>query len=347
MQFKRIVRFALITYSTVLLIPSTPSIRAEESRPVEVLAGKDFEVDGSGFFLTAGALWLRREDTERIVLADDFGSASPRNRISVLTTDSVDYDYQPGLEIRGGQRVGNFALELGFFGLHEWSESASRSSSSLTRLRSPALHTTTVFPRGGVDRLRANFSSDLNSLEVNLRRRLVNLNGELLAGFRFLRLDDEIVLRGETSPEFVQTDLRGLNHMAGGQIGGRYDLDWNLLTVSFIAKAGLLANLNEQSIVETSNATDPILFDLAGSATGLATTVEAEIALAVRLGDHATINGGYRLVHLAGVTTAAGQVALLGDAASSNSPLPNFAGGTNDGSTLLFHGFHVGMSLIW
>ena len=154
------------------------------------------------------------------------------------------------------------------------------------------------------------YASRLQDVEINARRSLSE-SLTLLAGVRYLDLDDHIEVRQLTfgGADPIQ-HLAGLNSMVGFQIGtdnvllrrGGFSLDTGL-------KAGIYDNFARNRL-----SYDSPLFNL-HAATGAAASHAAfcgEIALtlAYDLTEHLSVRGGYQLLWLDGVALASQQPAV-------------------------------------
>lgn len=119
----------------------------------------------------------------------------------------VDLDWEPGVDVDVRRRMGDYQLQVRYFGVDDWSDSFEG----------------------------ALYSSNLHSTEVNLRRQWTD-SLTLLGGFRWVEMGDE------AADQFAFIDTN--NHMYGGQVGAEW-LVWDRggpFTVTSGVKAGIYYN---------------------------------------------------------------------------------------------------------
>jgi len=166
------------------------------------------------------------------------------------------------------------------------------------------------------------YTSRLQDVELNARRS-VNDCLTLLAGIRYLNLDDRILVSQLTATggfDAVQ-ELGGFNDLAGFQIGadavvvrrGRFSVDTLL-------KAGIYGDLARSDFTYNSNAFN-LHTQTEASASNVAFCGEIGITATYDLTQRLSLRGGYQLLWLDGVALASQQPAvnppwLLGDATS-------------------------------
>lgn len=306
------------------------------------------------------ALWLKRDQGDRIMLAEERAGQNGGALLQRLTTGSLDAGHEPGLRIAllfpCTARTG---LEVAYFGLHDWSDSAALSNSdpealSPNRLFSPGLNGSDANAAFDViERIQVRLSSDLHSFEVNLRHRLGNDATTLLAGIRYLSFDEDLRIAAggqsiEGEPASDRTRVKARNHLLGVQGGAGHHLAWQPWRLDLAAKAGLFANVNSQEIDQAGIAEDGSdRIDLEGDEVSLAGVVDAGIGLRLLLLENVCLRAGYQLLVVAGLAEAPDQLALLGDAAHFSAPVRDSSAGTSHDGTVIFHGPHVGLDIRW
>ena len=128
----------------------------------------------SRWYFDAEALFLKRDRGDDVVLGQEF-SAATGALVNQISSQSVRYDFEPGARFRLGYRLSDdAALDLTYFGLNEWQESAVLGNSNPAGpnpMTSPGLIGTPNFLTR-VDSIVAQMSSDINNIELNFRQRL-------------------------------------------------------------------------------------------------------------------------------------------------------------------------------
>jgi hypothetical protein len=193
----------------------------------------------------------------------------------VLSTGQLSQDrLEPGLMLQANLQVGPGSnLELVYFGLNKWSESATATSSTPTLFSYISDFGTAPF--GGFDDTdrsflqSATYSSAIHNTELNFRRRWQEpagyFQGSFLAGVRYFDLDEKLLYstRGENNDgtnnglRFADFDTQTRNTLVGFQLGG--DLWWNLLPGVKLGtefKTGVYGNHSEQGTFLRSNSID-------------------------------------------------------------------------------------------
>lgn len=180
----------------------------------------------------------------------------------VLNSDNVDLDQlRAGLALQANVQVGpGSSVEVGYFGLNKWRESATVVSATPTLYSFISDYGRSPFDgfddpdRSFVHAL--NYESTLNNGEVNLRRRWVEpsgfVQGSLLAGVRYFELEEALAFTatGQNNNALANNGLRFFdyntkteNQMTGFQIGG--DLWLNVvpgIKVGTELKGGIYGN---------------------------------------------------------------------------------------------------------
>lgn len=196
------------------------------------------------FYFTAESLFLNlnpgTRHAEPVVLNQD-------TQQTVLSTQSVDYDMVAGPRLAFGYRLNRCAtVEATYFGLHDWSNSATAFGNNNLRVPGDLAFATQDFFDS--DRMRINSNSRLNNAEINYFRRTGFNNIALLAGFRYLNLDETFSINASDIDAGQSSDynIRATNRLYGAQFGGRWQKRWDAIGLDFIGKAGIFGNCAKQ-----------------------------------------------------------------------------------------------------
>lgn len=193
-------------------------------------------------------------------------SLGPGTGDFVLGTDMVAPDsMRGGLAVQFNVQVGPGSnLEVSYFGLDEWEDSATVTSPTANLYS--FISNFGTFPAGGFDDSdrslvhSLSYQSTLHNGELNIRRRWSEPNGffqgSFLTGVRYLDLDEASVFSAEglnnngaanNGPRFFNYDLQTSNSLVGWQFGG--DLWYNFLPgikVGIELKTGIYNNRAQQ-----------------------------------------------------------------------------------------------------
>ena len=304
-----------------------------ESSPFWLSHPTACDANSLGWTVTADALLLKRRTAQsRAIL---FTPAVNAADVVALNVSDLGFNFEPGFRI-GLNRclVPGWNIEVDYFGIDGWTSSVVRDGNPLI-LFPPAVMVSNQF---AVD-----YGSDLDSAEVNLCHQFGD-RLKLLAGLRWVELHEEFRVTGlSPSPLLVPryTTQTG-NSMYGLQIGlvekffarcGRWHFN------SFF-KAGVYANHAKQETATVGNATPLVTAGDRGNETSF--LGEVGLTAMYRLGDHASVRTGYQVTWIDGVALAPDQITFTD--VTPNSP---GAATLNARSTLLYHGFHLGLEVVW
>jgi hypothetical protein len=122
----------------------------------------------------------------------------------------------PGLDASVTGRYRMFGLELRYFGIFEWSESAGGGSAagSVVQYQTPIGNTT--FP----SIIAADFESMIHNWEANVRWWPID-RLSILAGFRYLVLNEDLTIQQDIGPglNLATHKIKTDNTLLGGQVG--------------------------------------------------------------------------------------------------------------------------------
>lgn len=249
------------------------------------------------WFVSADATLLDRQRSRHMVTSYELDIAVINGQIflvrnPVLSTQQLKFNPEPGMRLTIGRHLGRDILnrdltaEFTYFGLNEWSETASVTGTRLTSIPDALQAGSLQSPFGNIaagfsnaDTHALAYSSDLNNFEWNLRlrRRLAdqmvvlpdgtwiprgNSGGthSVLAGIRYLSSDERFRYTSQGSiienlglPNQVINPISGeyqvstSNNLVGLQLGGELLQENCLWYWGFRGKAGLFVNFADQS----------------------------------------------------------------------------------------------------
>ncbi len=288
----------------------------------------------------------------------------------VLSTQSADFDYEPGFLITGRYQCNAvYNLEATYMGGLDWDDRAVATSDT------DSLYS--VFsdfgndPFGGFEETdqaaeqSIYVACELDSVELNYRRSWASpnyrMNGSWFWGARYIRFEDSLiygtvvnehvdpinttdpddpVIRGPASSQY---SILAVNDMVGPQIGT--SLVGCLLpgfAVGGEAKAGIFGNgADQNSSINASTFANPILES--ASDTELSYATEGTAYLIWQFHPMMKLRGGYQVLFLSGIATAS---------SNFNSEPPFADGGTrtvvlNHDDQSIFHGGNLGLEIGW
>ncbi|MEK6261983.1 MAG: BBP7 family outer membrane beta-barrel protein [Planctomycetota bacterium] len=284
----------------------------------------------------AGALWLHRSAPDSAVLVTD--SFFPGGT-TLLDASDFRFDFAPGFEldvIRHNVRGSGWDLQARFFDVENMNASTPTVIAPLGAvIQFPVPIGNTGFP----NTITGSYDSQLLSTELNVRRQAGPEWLTVLAGFRYLRLNEQGLTIFETIGPLTNLfpyEINTTNDLFGGQLGAEIDLlTQGRLNVSTFGKAGLYGNNISTSAQVIQASTGNILFSSGGNSTTNAAFVgELGFVGAYRLTDSLSLRTTYQLMWVEGVALASDQVAVS-----------DVTGGpsTIDNSGALYQGFFVGL----
>lgn len=323
------------------------------------------------FDVAADFMFLTREDVSRTVNFTSDGPAGLGDPFIVLSTDSIDFDHEPGFRFQAAIQWGASSnIEFGYFGLFNFARAAQVTSETddLYSVFSdfgtnPPPESGPPIRRGGfTDTDSAEFhsieySSNFDTFELGFRRRWMapncRIQGSWLAGARYFWLKEDFIHRTRVNypdPNDPSTNITGFldyevgtrNSLTGFQVGG--DL-WVTLVpgiqLGSELKAGIYGNRAKQRT--TINAqTLALPIEERAERDSAAFLAEANLSATWRVNQHLTARGGYTLVYIDGVALAP----------ENFNGEPPFVSGArtvfiNDNGDLFLHGFTAGLEWMW
>lgn len=281
--------------------------------------------------LRAGMLWMQRDNPNNAVLVTTGDLVTP-----VLNASQFNFDFAPGFEldvIRHNAGGSGWDLEARFFNVDNMNASVP------TVLSPGGAFTSYLIPLGNglPSTITGSYDSSLLSTELNVRRQAGPDWLTVLAGFRYLRLNEE----GATIVQDIGPGLNlatignnSNNDLFGAQLGAEIDLlTKGRLNFNTFGKAGIYANHNSNDVFISQSAF-PATFASSDSSTTTAFVGELGFVGAYRITDSLSLRSTYQLMWVEGVALASDQVAV-------SNPLLGTATVDTDGT--FYQGFFVGL----
>jgi hypothetical protein len=288
-------------------------------------------------FVTAEALFLKLDQGTRqavpVVMNQDTGE-------TVLTTHSLGFNMVAGPRLGLGYVLNESGtIEVSYFGLHHWD--ASDVALGNNNLRLPGDLSLATLDFFDADRMRLDYTAELHNAEANYcyRTRFESLS--LLAGFRYLNLDETFNINAGDVDTGRSSDynIHATNRLYGGQLGGRLRKEWDRFGLDFVGKAGIFGNTASQhTFVGDFDNT----FVIRNSTTnGSRATFIGELGLSgtCRLTKTLYAKAGYNVLWIEGLARAPDQL--------------DFTDTPQSGTALVFgkgaflHGVNVGLEARW
>jgi hypothetical protein len=341
-----------------------------------------FMVDQRGphyFDVRAEAVYLERDETfgEEVQFSQE-----DLNGPIVLTSDDLEFDWEPGFRIIGRMDIGPLSvLEFGYMGIYSYEDQASFEDPdgtlfSLFSAQEPGeppfgVNPPTVSNPGGdfpfserAIEHSISIESSLQTAEILYRRYWVGyiprISGTLLAGFRYTRVGEEFEFDTVGTPNQPNTvanprmeyTLEADNNLAGFETGG--DI-WVALCqgmrIGAEGKVGLYNNHhrveNEFTFFDGDNVVPQQAFPFNGpfgfDGDKAALLAEASADVVVNVLPSVSLRAGYEVLFI-------NALVLAGENFSEQSPYGNqgnFVPVEEDEGELLYHGGHAGIEFVW
>lgn len=272
--------------------------------------------------------------------------SAPRNDVLVLNpfdpSQNINAkDFNPGwgagvdagVTMLNGFSSGN-DLEIRYWGINDWSDQQFLHATGLvTQINSnpPTLVT-------GAQDVTAKWSSQLQSFETNWRQRNPDQPYSILAGFRYLELDDRVDAvfvdpTGVLANSALHVHTR--NRLYGLQTGMDYSVFSDCRTcVRVYSKSGIFGNATANSADYRCNCIPPVTHRANDSSDRLSFLSEVGIAGRYSCGRNWFLSSQYQAMWLTGVSTATDQL--------SHTNFNTGSGMLNSGQ-VFFHGGTIGL----
>jgi hypothetical protein len=278
-------------------------------------------------------LWLQRDEGDNVVMAvndDD---------VPVVQSSQFGFDYEPGLRLTYGRMIGCTPVEFSYFGTHNWNSTIVLDDEDLDDDIDVLVP---LLPNGAftdADFVRTEYSSDLHNLELNALRYDCCRDLSLLAGVRFISIDEELSLLSTDDDDGVGTLLIDANnYLIGPQVGGVFERCCGRLSFGAIGKFGVFANFAEADVfVREENLPDPAQPGFCRCQNDdVAMVAEAILGASYALGAGFSLRAGYQLTFINGVTLAPD---LFGNTSVNGFEPPDM----DSDSNVLYDGAYIGL----
>jgi hypothetical protein len=265
----------------------------------------------------------------------------------LLSAGDLDFDVAGGLRVGFCGRVSDcWTLDLEYLGVFDQSASAGEElDDSLMLPGALGLAVNNFFFDDEVD---VRYESELHSFEANLVKCCCGSEGahrghsiEWLAGFRFIRFDEEFSMSATDSAEGTSVyDVETENNLYGAQVGARFRRFRGWWSWEATGKAGLYANDMEQTQAPIIDFPGVVFRTRrGGDDTEVSFVGDLNFTALYQLNNVWAIRTGYNLIWLANVALAPDQLDFTN--------APNSGNGLVDGGGVFLHGVSVGLEARW
>lgn len=299
------------------------------------------------------ALFYTRDQADRRSISGDNNNMGT---ITILmSTDALEFDYQPGARFTVGRRVGDTALEISYFGIEQYSATAQVTSADAPNgiLYSPmsrfdGMGSTPPFDYADLHRI--SYSSNLHNAELNLRRHLArggSVEGSLLVGLRYMKVHERFDFFSAANDYPSLGPASGTlgaitdNDLFGAQLGA--DLLWHAtqrFSLQAGAKGAMLGNSAvRHGYIEYEWSGFSFRDDTGARGQNLSSIVEAGLFGIFQATPSVRLRAGYQVLMVGGLALAPTQL-NFGDDLEAGSDVKQ------QGSTV-FHGPSCGLEATW
>jgi hypothetical protein len=245
-----------------------------------------------------------------------------------LNANAFDFLVATGWDLSLKRETCNGGLEARLLSMDGWNSATTAISGAASNIQ---INNVVPFFLPSVTMVNATYNSELTSGELNLRRPLGD-RISLLAGLRYLELDEHLhvdLIDGGAPSTY---DISARNRLYGGQLGAEATL-WchGRLTVEGLTKVGVFHNSGGQNSAVNTGA---VLITVADTSNRAAFLGELAFTANYSLSDRLTFRAGYDLLWLETVALASDQMAVS-----------SFATGNGISATggAFYHGAFVGL----
>lgn len=271
-------------------------------------------------------LYMNRTTTGPVtVLVDDTTRTIPE-----FNSQELEFDYEFGVGARLSRSLGcGSFLDLGYFGVYDHNAFIERNGDLAL-----------VVPGFAVGFNPSDFAveyeSELHSGEISIRQQLCN-RFALLAGFRYIRLRDDLLISSQIGPALTLNTygIDASNNLYGFQLGSQVMVGrWGRFQVDALAKCGVYLNDAKQT---TGSALTAIPSVTAHSET-FAMGGEAGLFGSYCINKCWSVRAGYQVLGLNGVALAPEQL--------QQSNLTTGLAGIDASGSVFYHGGIVGLQYV-
>jgi hypothetical protein len=285
------------------------------------------------WFAQIDALFVTRDNASRnqpVVLTDDTGD-------TVLSTHDLSFDWNAGPRIFVGKYEWSCGgWEAGYFGINGSAATATARDPNNLDIPLPLSAVANDFDNANAMTLTWDWT--LNNAEVNVFRDFEHF--QILAGFRYLNLDEHFKIRTEDADGDVSDyPIWTQNNLFGAQLGGRAHHEWRKFGVNATGKAGIFGNnaVERQTVRDNNNET--LLRNAMDRGTSAAFVGDLDLTLTYQITDHIWFRGGYYLLWVSQVALAPDQLDFSFNSTSGTH--------LDDSGSVFFHGATVGFQAEW
>ncbi|WP_417746825.1 BBP7 family outer membrane beta-barrel protein [Rosistilla oblonga] len=269
----------------------------------------------SRFYFTAESLlWDLSPATNRVTTVDDITSAG------VMESDDANPDAAFLPRFMGRWEKGRNALELSYWGMGDWEDSATVvGDNNLSLPGAVALATLDFF---AADRMTITNDAQIHNIEVNAWRR-VNQSAEFLLGFRYLDFDEtfninSFDLDSGTSDYRIDTENELFTLQTGARLSGCV-MGWNYQALGKIG-AGI-ADTRQHTFLGDFNNT-AVLRNSSNDAEEFTLVSELGLKFTRQLTTNISLTVGYDVLWVDNIARAGNQLDFT-DVAGSGTGLHN------------------------
>jgi hypothetical protein len=325
--------FQRVMTSGLVWLVSLAALRAVAMEPTGL------PLPDTGWYASAEALFLQLDpgsNGNTPLVLDSLTGAT------LLGTDDLNYPMTAGPRLVLGRRLaGDGAAEIVYFGLQDWN--AGRLVTGNNDLRVPGDLGVATLDFFNADAFTVTSGATINNVEANLWRPRGDGRLALMAGFRYLDLDERLSIRaGDSDTGSSRYTIATGNDLFGGQVGGRYRIlpdDCHRFGLEGIAKAGLFGNAVEMGQFVSDFDGSQVIRDTAVAAGRVAFVGDLGVTGLIRVAEHVNARIGYSLLWVEGVARAANQLDYTDTAASGTSLF--------FGQGAFMQGVNVGFEIGW
>jgi Putative beta barrel porin-7 (BBP7) len=177
---------------------------------------------------------------------------------------------------------------------------------------------------------------------MGLRNSSTSFSSKWHYGFRYLRIDDDLMIAArraeEGGNEHGSYDVDAANNLYGGQVGVRLRRCCGLWSLEGTAKAGLYYNHADQSQTVTDFPNFRVR-DTSSNDDNLAFLAELNASVIRQVADHCYVRAGYNLILIDGIALAPHQLDFTLTGTSGTA--------TKTSGTMLLHGVNIGVEFRW
>ena len=214
---------------------------------------------GCSIYVQADVLFWDRVGTgcDEVVVIN---TGLPPGSDTVLTTDDLDFDYEPGFRVLVGFVPDPClcphcsAWEASYFGVFDWSDSITAAGAGNLAIPGDLGLVSNNF--SGADEIGLHYDSELHNFELNCIHSCCQCWGtiDFLGGVRYISLDERFSIVGTDIQEGTSSyDINTSNDLFGFQLGGRLRRHWCRWGLELVGKAGVFWNDAEQGQIVTDS----------------------------------------------------------------------------------------------